>query len=163
MFNSYHGRKGGKAKRNEVFYPFKTSLITIVYWWILKNLKRWLNHGKQSSVCLCSPQLNIIYLGEQASLHHTYKTPKIHSHPNLQSHSPTRLKRLVWQSWNYLKYDWTKWKSRCQVCTLVQVQLKLNLKPEYWQRVKYKMLSFFKLFFFFTHFQTFSTLQLLHH
>lgn len=156
-------KKWGKAKRNEVFYPFKTSLITILYWLILTKFKL-TYYRKQFSVSLRCPQLNVIYLGGHASLHHTWKT---NSQPfkftitltdQTQTLSVAKLKHI------YLKYDWTKWK-RCQVCTLVEVQLKLNLKPECWQRVKYKnaVIPFFKLFFFFTHFQKFPTLQLFHH
>lgn len=37
-----------------------------------------------------------------------------------------------------------------QVCTLIEVQLKLNLKPALWQRVKYKMLSLLPFSFFST-------------
>lgn len=39
------------------------------------------------------------------------------------------------------------------MCTLIEVQLKLNLKPELWQRVKYKMsfLFFFFHYYFFLH------------
>lgn len=52
------------------------------------------------------------------------------------------------------------------MCTLIEVQLKLNLKPEYLQRVKYKTLSYpFFLFFFFTQTlsKVFFPIQILHY
>ena len=119
----------------------------------------------------------LIYIGEHASLHHTLKK-KINKNNNTHSHTVVQIytvtltdqtQTLVWQRWNiiYLKYaDWTKWESSCQVCTLIEVQLKLNLKPEYWQRVKYKTLSFPFFIIFFLHklFQKFSLpVQILHH
>lgn len=57
---------------------------------------------------------------------------------------------------SYLKFAiWTKWESSCQACTLTEVQLKLNLKPDYWHRVKYKnaVCCFILLFFLNTTFK----------
>lgn len=95
----------------------------------------------------------LIYIGEHASLHHTLKKKEktketktqSHSRPNVHSHThrPDSNASVATLKHIYLKSsDWTKWERSCQVCTLIEVQLKLNLKPEYWQRVKYKTLSF---------------------
>lgn len=150
------------------FYPFKTCLIKILYLYMVDfiEIKRWLKHRNKfslSTVYLFILLIHrmLIYIGEHASLHHTLFKKKMnknktqsHSRPNLHSHThrPDSNASVVMLKHNYLKYaDLTKWESSCQVCTLIEVQLKLNLKPEYWQRVKYKMLSFpFFIFYFFT-------------
>ena len=80
---------------------------------------------------------------------HTLTLIQIYSHTSL-AHRPDSNASVATLKHIYLKCaDRTKWESSFQVFTLIEVQLKLNLKSEYWQQVKYKMLSFPLFFPFF--------------
>lgn len=73
-------------------------------------------------------------------------------HPNLQSHGQSRREREWGNAETLSKICWLNiMKSSWQVCTLIEVQLKLNLKPAKWQRVKYKMLLLLPFHFFSLH------------